>query len=293
MRKTAVLSLCALWISSVSVEARESITGAWRTSLEVGLGLTQAAYSDNWTGGEVGSITWVATLHATAEKPLSDRFKWENELKLAYGQTHSQDEQTKDWAPPVKSTDKIRFDSILKLTLDLFADPYVAGVFQSQFYDPSVYTVKRYINPVELIESAGLSRTLVENESSKLVTRLGLGLRQYIDITVIDTLAGTTQFETEYDGGLEWVTDLSLQFSQTLSYTSKLSLFQALLYSEKDEPGVGDEWKTTDLIWENMVTARVTKIVQVNLSWELWYDEEISPAGRFKETLALGLAWVL
>jgi len=269
---------------------------AWETHVEAGLGLTQAAYSDNWTGGEVGSLIWAANLHATAQKQLSPIFRHENDLKLAFGQTHNQNQETKDWASPVKSTDKIRFDAILKLTLDSWVDPYIAGVFESQFYDASVPTVKRYVNPIDLTESVGMSRTLFDRSSGRATTRLGFGLRQKITKTIVDTLAETTETETTFDGGLEWVTDWTALLSETLTYTTKLTVFQALFYSEADElEGLENEdyWKTTDVSWENLLTARVAKIVQVSLAWELLYDKEISKGGRLKETLVLGVALVL
>ena len=152
---------------------------AWKTSVELGIGLNQATYSDNWTGGEVGSIIWAANLHGTAEKKLSDSWKSENDLKLAFGQTHSQVKETKDWLAPEKSTDKIRFDALLKYTPELWVDPYVAFVFQSQFFDNvSMPGEKHYLNPIELTESIGGSRTIFENDEGKLATRVGFGLRQ-------------------------------------------------------------------------------------------------------------------
>ena len=269
---------------------------AWKTTVEAGLGLNQSSYSDNWAGGEVGSIIWAANLHATAQKQLSSKYRTENDLKLAFGQTHNQNQETKDWASPVKSSDKIRFDTILKMTLQTYVDPYVAGVFQSQFYDASVPEVKRYINPIELTESIGASRTIFDKSSGKLTTRLGFGLRQYINNVVVDTLNEETEIETSSDGGFEWVTDWMAKLSETLTYTTKLTVFQALFYSEEDElKGLPNEdyWKATDMTWENLMTARVSKIVQVSLAWELWYDKEISKGGRFKETVALGVSWML
>jgi len=49
---------------------------AWKTTVEAGLGLNQSSYSDNWAGGEVGSIIWAANLHATAQKQLSSISNW-------------------------------------------------------------------------------------------------------------------------------------------------------------------------------------------------------------------------
>jgi hypothetical protein len=270
----------------------ESDPALWKTTLEASLGLTQAAYSDNWQGGEVGSIIWAANLHGTAEKQLSSLFKWENDLKLAFGQTHNQDKETKDWAAPEKSTDKIRFDSILKFTFQSWVDPYVAGIFESQFYDASNPDKKFYINPMELTESAGASKTFYDDETGKAATRIGFGFRQKI-ARYYDSVNDETTSESTYDGGVEWVTDWTKVLSETLNYTTKLSLFQAFFYSEADVEGIGDDWKATDVFWENILTARVAKIVQVSLAWELRYDKQISPAGQFKETLALGLAWVM
>ncbi|MCX6640306.1 MAG: DUF3078 domain-containing protein [bacterium] len=269
---------------------------AWKTTLEAGLGTTQSSYTDNWVGGEVGSLVWAANVHGTAQKQLSPKFRWENELKLAFGQTHSQDKVSKNWASPVKSTDQIRYDAIVKLTLHTWVDPYVAGVFESQFYDASYPAVKRYLNPINLTESAGLSRTLFENKDGKATTRLGFGLRQYITKVIVDTTNETTEIKSTSDGGLEWVTDWNAQLSKNLTYTTKLTLFKALFYSNADQlKGLPNEnyWKTIDANWDNILTAKVTQIVQVSLAWQLLYDKEISQAGRFKETLSLGVNWIL
>jgi len=299
MKKTAtwlVIFAMSAGCAYAQEQTEEENPYVWKTHVETGLALTQSAYSDNWTGGEVGSIIWAANLHGTAVKQLSSKFRNENDLKLAFGQTHSQNQETKVWSKPQKSTDKIRFDTILKLTLQAWVDPYVAGVFESQFYDASVPEVKRYINPMTLTESVGASRTLFDRENGKATTRLGFGLRQVINRAVVDTLEGTTETETSYDGGIEWVTDWMALLSETLTYTTKLTVFQALFYSEaEDLEGTekADYWKAADMAWENLLTARVSKIVQVSLAWELLYDKEIDKGGRFKETLALGVAWVL
>ncbi len=289
-----VLILISICMTATVRAADSTAVGAWKTLLEAGLAVTQASYSDNWTGGEVGSLIWAANLHGAAEKQFNPKMRTENDLKLQFGQTHSQSQETKNWASPVKSSDKIRFDSILKFTLQLWVDPYVAGTFESQFYDASYPPIKRYINPIGLTESAGISRTLYNLESGKATTRLGLGLRQMLTRVVDDTLAQTTKMESTNDGGIEWVTDWVGKVSSTMTYTTKLTLFKALFFSEADQlNGLPNEnyWKQVDVNWDNILTANVTKIVQVSLAWQLLYDKEVSLGGRFKETLALGVNW--
>jgi RNAse (barnase) inhibitor barstar len=73
-----------------------------------------------------------------------------------------------------------------------------------------------------------------------------------------------------------------------------LTLFEALFSSQEDEleaAGKKDYWRTIDANWDNILTANVTRIMQVSLAWQLLYDKEVDRGGRFKETLALGINW--
>ncbi|RPH96672.1 DUF3078 domain-containing protein [candidate division KSB1 bacterium] len=270
---------------SVSVTANP-----WKIQFETGIGVTQAAYSDNWTGGEAGSIIWVAGFRGKADKQLMPSWWWGNELKLAFGQIHSQNKDTKEWAKPQKAADKIRYDGILRLTRGWVVDPYLSGIFESQFLDASG-SKKRYVNPIDLTEAAGVARDIIKvPDKNVLTTRLGAGFRQHM-VTMDDPAdPDKTISETTNDGGLEWVTDWQLGSAKAkYSFVSQLTLFQALFNSRSDE--LNNDWKTVDMNWDNMLRANLTSILQVSLAWQLLYDKEISKAGRFKETLTLGVAY--
>jgi hypothetical protein len=261
----------------------------WKLQMESSLGVTQAAYSDNWTGGEAGSIIWVTDFLGKADKPLSTSVFFGNGLRLSFGQTHSQNKDTKEWSVPQKSSDKIRYDGILRITRGWAVDPYAAGTFESQFLDASG-SKKRYVNPIDLTETAGVARDLIKiPDRNVLTTRLGAGVRQHI-ATIDDPNDSTRSVhETTNDGGLEWVTDWTLGSAKTrYSVVSKLTVFQALFNSKSDE--LNNDWKTADLNWDNILRANLTSVLQASLAWQLLYDKEISDGGRFKETLALGLA---
>ena len=254
---------------------------AWRIGIETGLGATQAAYSDNWTGGESGSIIWVSNLHGRADRQLSASLFFGNELKLEFGQIHTQVDSTKHWESPKKSADKIRYDNILRLTRGWVLDPYVAGVLESQFLDVTD-TTKVYFNPVDLTEAIGVARYIFNVPASRiLTTRVGFGLRQHLIHAV----------KTTKDGGVEWVTDLALGSPKAkYSLVSKFTVFQALFNSQSNVLP-NDNWKTADLNWDNSLRANLTSILQVSLSWQWLYDKEIALGGRFRETLALGLSY--
>ncbi|MBU0509353.1 DUF3078 domain-containing protein [bacterium] len=300
----AGLRIVLVLILAVSVAAAQETTPAqkWKVQIESGLGVTQAAYSDNWTGGESGSILWASAFRGKAEKQISPSWYWGNELKLAFGQTHNQVKvtdslgvETKKWTSPQKSTDKIRYDGILRLTRGWVVDPYAAGVFESQFLDASG-TRKRYVNPVDLTETMGVARDVVKiPDRYVLTTRFGAGFRQRFICRDDPADPAKTISESSNDGGLEWVTDFALGSAKSkYSFLSKLTLFQALFYSKADElKGLPNEdyWKTADLNWDNVLTANVTSILQVSLAWQLLYDKEIDLGGRLKETLTLGVAY--
>ena len=72
-------------------EKRVLEVGKWYPWMETGLNLTQAAYSDNWKGGETGSVSWSAYVNATAEKQINPSLNWLNSMKLLYGQTRQQE----------------------------------------------------------------------------------------------------------------------------------------------------------------------------------------------------------
>ena len=99
---------------------------------------------------------WPHDIDAIAAKQLHPKFKFENTLVLAFGQTHQQDQESGDWLRPVKSSDKIDFDTIGRFTLGGFVDPYVALTLDSQFYEERPGYGTKSLNPMSLGEFAGV-----------------------------------------------------------------------------------------------------------------------------------------
>ncbi len=266
----------------------------WQPSIDFGLNLTQNSYSDSWTGGEAGNMTWVSRVDAIFEKKISSKFNFKNITKLQFGQSHTQDQTTKDWQKPTKSTDKIDIENVGRFTLDSYVDPYLALRLESQFLDASYDPIKRYINPILLTESAGVSRLFYSKDKDQILSRLGFSIRQNIDKVIIDTVAEDFEYETSTDGGIESVTDIHYIFSERLNYIGKLTLFKAFFFSEKDEfkdTPAEDYWKAVDANFESTVSASVSRYIVVSFYAQLLYDKQIDRRGRFKETLALGLTY--
>lgn len=265
----------------------------WKNSLDMSLNLTQNAYSNSWTGGEIGNMVWVGIMNGIFEKQASPKFNFRNTTKLQFGETISQDQTTKDWHHPIKSTDKIEIDNMVRLTVHAFVDPYIDLGLASQFYDATYKPKKSYLNPLLITESAGAAKTLFSQDKNEVITRLGFSLRQNI---LVDTTTASLPHRSANDGGFESMTESHYTFAKTLTYSAKLTLFKAIFSSDKNKyegTTEADYWKAVHVNFENTLAASVTKYVQVTLYSQLLYDKLISTKGRFKETLALGLTFKL
>ncbi len=174
---TMVLGICFGVVSTASAEEakkeekKELIVGKWYPNLEAGLAFTQGTYSDNWNGGDKGSIVWALIANGTLENQMNQKANWRNTLKLAFGQTHQQKADSSGgryWETPQKSTDLIDFESLLRLTLGGFVDPFASFAFQSQFQDASdPFGRKLAFNPMQFKESAGIARKFIDTEERR------------------------------------------------------------------------------------------------------------------------------
>lgn len=286
---TTVGLMCAIWNTDLMADP-------WSKSLDLNLTLTQNGYSDSWKGGEAGSASWVSNASGIFEKKASQMFRYKATIKLAFGQTHIQDKDTKQWASPRKTTDLIDIENLGLFTLNSFVDPYIALRLETQFLDASVSGINRYFSPARLTESGGVARIFYKKEKDELASRLGFALRQIITSVVIDTATKTTESQTARDGGIEMVTDLKQSISSTIMFTSKLTLFKALFYSKADQfkgTPAQDYWKAIDVNFENKLSASIVKYIEVSFYLQTLYDKEIDLRGRFKQTLALSLTYKL
>ncbi len=292
--KTLTLAAVLILAAAAAQAQGDSAKAGWAKSLVTNLTVTQTSYSNSWVGGEAGSVNWVWNLDGTAERALSPKINLKSTLRLKFGQTHAQDAETNKWAKPVKSTDLIDWEDVLRFTLGGVVDPYAAFRVESQFYDGTWPMKKLYLSPIKFTESFGVAREFYKKDKQTVTSRLGLAIREILKRSVIDTITLATTDSTITDGGMESVTDATLNLAQNIQYVGKLSIFKALFSSEsnREQPlgkqNVGVHWSTPDVNFENAITASVTKIVNVSLYTQLLYDRDIDARGRFKETLALG-----
>jgi len=274
----------------------------WNVAVDANVTLNQNAYTTNWGGGATGMLAYALNSNALAEKQLNSKMNTRNTLKLAFGQTSTQD-TNHTWGALVKSTDEINFESVLRFTMGWVVDPFASAQLQSQFWDKSDALLSRYFNPLDLNEGLGVARQIVKHEKTELVSRLGFGVKQRFDRQVLEIVpeygwgmgpldtVRTNKFSNY--GGVTFATDFTTPLAQEkITYTGKLTLFQAVFFSAAAADPEG-KWKALDVGWENTFVASITKVLMVNLGAQVLYDKEIDAKLRLKETLALGLTYKL
>lgn len=267
----------------------------WKITLDAGLMTTQNAYSDSWSGGESGSLSWATNWAFAAQKQYTPKLNHKNTTKLSFGQTVSQTE-SKKWNRPVKSTDLIDLESLLRLTLGLVVDPFVSARYETQFRDASDPSNIRSFNPATITGSLGAARSFFNEKNRELTMRLGVSAKQRINRNVmVDPVNLTRATAKQKNGGLEYITDYRTPvFSDKVQYVAKLSVYKAFYNSNADAlAGLPNEnyWKSPDVNWENTLTASISKYLMVNLYLQWLYDKEVDVRGRLKETLSLGLTY--
>jgi len=280
--KKIILFLVVVLLLAVNMQAEE-----WEKIGDVSLNLSQNSYSDNWAGEERSSISWVWNLNAMMQKQLTDKVHNKNTLKLAFGQSHIQqlnEMGEKYWEKPIKSTDLIDFESMFRFTFGGFVDPFASLRFESQFLDQSVMDDAKVFNPITLTEALGIAKILIKKEKTELSTRLGAAFREHMNSHADETLT---------DGGIQFVADYYTPLANDMiTYTSKFELYKAMYYSEEDSVD-NDDWKAADISWENIFSAKLYKIINVNLYFQLLYDKQIIDEYRIKETLGIGISYNL
>jgi len=269
------------------------------------------------------------------EKQFSETANWRNTLKLAYGQTHQQDRGSDGglyWRKPDKTDDVIDFESLFRWTQKSGWDPFVALTFNSMF-DDRTDTAGRSItfNPMTLAPSAGLSRTMVDQEHRKLMARLGLAFQLNSRAFFTEPAPSTTtQRKSSQELAAQGVLEYKVgALDKRVDWESRLTLTLPFLYSGKKifeddltpaaiaaaglPADVAGYTTTLDADWENTFAADITKIIGVKLYVRWVYDkydntvvpvaengnltnpepvaQAIRKAGQFKQTLALAFTY--
>lgn len=262
-------------------EKKEEPKYGWVNELVGAANFTQTNLN-NWKQG--GEDSWVWQLDING-KFVNDQQKtnWANAGKISYGRTKVGDGESQ------KSADEIFAESVLTYKLGVLINPYVAVSGRSQLTSSFDFSaspkdeIAKFLNPGYFTESFGVGY----QPSKEFKTRMGLAFKQ--TVTTDDSLAlrytdedglanGIDKLRSEV--GLESVSDFERKIAENILFTSKLELFSNLKSADE-----------IDVRWDNLISAKVSKLINVSFNIQLFYDKDIDIKRQLKEVLAVGLSY--
>ena len=281
-----LLTAVILTASAIAQEAeKEAPKFGWTESLVGNLNFTQTSLS-NWSAGGDDNWNWQLDINGKAVND-QEKINWSNAAKISYGQTKIADQSSR------KSADEIRLESVMAYKLGTLINPYVAVTGISQVTSSYTFSedangnevkteISKFLNPGFFTESFGIAIKPIP----EFQTRLGLAFKQTVatDETFAPAYSDdpdTPELEkVRSEVGMESVSDYSRKVSENILYTFKLAMFSA--FSAADE---------IDVRWDNVLSAKVSKLVAVSFNLQLFYDKDISPKRQLKQVLAAGLTY--
>ncbi|MFH1852506.1 MAG: DUF3078 domain-containing protein [Candidatus Neomarinimicrobiota bacterium] len=278
MMRTNILLATIIILAGLTAQPAAT---AWDKQLAGNLNLTQNSF-DNWTGGGEDAWSWQVDVNGSARYE-NENLKMNNSGKFSYGKTRVGDYSAR------KSADEIRLESVLSLKKGVAVNPYVAVTGLTQYSagysypgDTARIEVSNFFDPAYFTQSIGIG--FAPNEM--LSTRMGASLKETITsdhpVPYADDPETAAPENFKFEFGAEVVTDYRRNFSENLQLLSKLELFSNLRAVDQ-----------VDVNWDTTITAKVAKSVSTNFNFRLFYDSDVSPRRQLKQTLALGISYII
>ncbi len=252
----------------------------WSASGVVGLNLSQVAFS-NWSQGGDNSIAFTI-FGDFGFVYLSPDWKWDNYLKVSYGQNKLGDQE-------FRITDnELYFESVLSRDIGWAIKPFVANLVRTvisngyEYNDTSKTQISSFFDPGYVTQTVGF----MYDNNKNFKSRLGVGFQE----TFTNKFNGysddpDTPNEIEdfrFDTGIESVTDYEAVLDKNLKYVTKLRLF-----------GRFEDLSWWDVRWDNTLTAKVTEYLNVNLNVLVVYEKLQTTKTQLKQALQLGFTYAL
>lgn len=280
----------------------------WKHWTKFGINLNQASFNDNWKGGGVGSIA--VGLNANHKSDYTrNNFNFVTEVDLRYGKIKNNNNIAK------KNNDRIFWDNKLSYKLSANWALFTSVTFESQFdagyrykqangRDTIDYIENAFMAPAYLTESFGLEYKPVNEFSLRFGTgtarqtfilddrvrpRSGEGFFQkygyYRDPN--DHSKGTgDRFGVKEDKSFENALAFQITGNLDKNFTNKLNV-KARYNLFADYEKLSNPTHRLDVT----VTAKVSRVINVNLNGIMIYDPDVISKVQLSESLAMGIVF--
>jgi Protein of unknown function (DUF3078). len=283
----------------------------WKHWSSFGINMNQASFNDSWQGGGVGSIAVGLNLHHKSDY-TKDNFNFVTEADLKYGKLKNNNNIAK------KNNDRIYWDNKLSYKLSTNWALYTALTYESQFDEGYSYgkaadgrdsitgVVSAFMSPASLTESLGLEykpnnefslrfgtgtarQTFILDERVKPRTAEGFYQKYGYYYNDSDHSKGTGERYGVEEGksfknalAVQLTAFLNKNFTDKLNVNARYNLFAN--YEKFTDPT-----HRLDLT----ITAKVTRVINVNLSGVALYDTDQISKLQLSESIAMGFVYSL
>lgn len=274
-----------VFLSFQSFSQNKDSVSNWKKAFQAGANLNQASFSDNWKGGGINSMALGLFLNAKAnyeDKILS----FANDLQTQYGFLRNEGQETK------KNMDRLFFDSKLGYKITPKVNAFVSVNFLSQFYNGYSYPkdslgrevptlISKFMAPAYLTSSVGIEYKPL----SYLWMRFGTGT--FRQTFVVDT----TLYKNEPKNygvpvGKKYRNEVAFQFivnfDKDIAKNINLKTNFMALADYRNLQAV-------DTRFDLILTAKVTKFINVNLTGTMMYDQDMDYKVQYSQMLGIGI----
>jgi hypothetical protein len=277
---------------SIAKDATDTLPRMWKTGGLYNLTFNQAALS-NWAAGGDNSSISLSTLLSVFAFYQNNKHSWDNTLDLAYGFVNTTSLGQR------KSDDRI--DLVSKYGYDIGKTWYLSTLFnfRSQFSRGYSYTnnnkrvlTSDFLAPAYVLLSLGMDYKPNDNFSLFLSPATARWI-----IVNNDSLAAAGAYgvdsgkKSRFQLGAFVSVNYMANLSKTSVYKTKLDLFSNYLHNPQN----------ISIYWTNILAVKVTRLISMNLSVDMIYDNEIKsvksdgtaegPKLQIKEVMGIGIAY--
>jgi hypothetical protein len=271
-----------LWIEVATAQEAQPAPPqyGWKNEIIGNLNLTQASFS-NWEQGGENTMAWQTNL--TTNFTLDrEKHNWKNTGKFTLGFAKIAGSEAR------KSSDEINLESVYTRKLNKLLNPFVSATAKTQFLsgfqypnDTTKVKISKFMDPGYFTQSVGVGYS----PNEVVLTRLGFTMKETITsdfpVPFADDPDTPTEIEkTKIEPGLSSITDVKNKFAENILLTSRLDLFADF-----------KAFNRIDVLWENDLTFKLTKLVNVNFEFDLLYDRDISKRRQIRQVLSVGLTY--
>ncbi|MFQ5637163.1 MAG: DUF3078 domain-containing protein [bacterium] len=254
-------------------------TLGWKNEIVGTLNLTQASF-DNWQQGGENTLAWQVTLNAGFILQ-QEKFNWTTKSKFTFGFAKVEGSEAK------KSADEIKIESVYIRKLGRALNPFFSVTAQTQAVaafefndDGSKTQISKFLDPAYFTQSAGVGY----KPGDIFQTRLGATIKETITRDFPQPFAddpGTLDVEkTKVEPGISSVTEFRIPLHENIVLNSKLDIFSDF-----------EGFDRIDVLWENNLTMKVSKLINVAVTADLFYDKDISERRQIRQILAIGFTY--